>query len=81
MQLPEQLSALAQIIRNDWEKIYFGAVPYLDAMAQLNSIHDAYYEDSAYSVVIYFLGNAQTWRGETAKAVKQHLRAMIKQAV
>lgn len=80
MQLPIQLSAVAQIIRNDWKNVYLGAVPYLDAMTQLNSIKDNYFEDSARSVVNYFLANAQTWRGETAKAVKQHLKTLLKQA-
>lgn len=80
MQLPNQLSAIAQVIRNDWKKIYFGAVPYLDAMASLNSINDQYHEDSARSVVNYFLANARTWRGETAKAVKQKLNELVKQA-
>lgn len=81
MQLPNQLSAIAQVIRNDWKKIYFGAVPYLNAMASLNSINDNYHEDTARSVVKYFLANAQTWRGETAKAVKQKLNQLVKQAV
>lgn len=79
MQLPNQLSAIAEIIRNDWKKIYFGAVPYLNAMASLNSIDDYYFEDSARSVVNYFLANAQTWRGETAKAVKLKLNQLVKQ--
>lgn len=80
MQLPNQLSAIATIIRNDWKKINFGAVPYLNAMASLNSIDDYYFEDSARSVVNYFLANAQTWRGETAKAVKLKLNQLVKQA-
>jgi hypothetical protein len=42
----------------------------LDAMASLNSINDNYGWDSAKSIVLYFLGNASTWRGETAKRIK-----------
>lgn len=67
---------IAQEIRKDWKNVYFGAVPYLDAMSSLNKITDTYGCDSAKSVVLYFLGNAQTWRGETAKRIKNELKTM-----
>lgn len=69
---------IAREIRTDWRKPYFGAFPYLEAMAALNSIHGAYYEDSAKSVVAYFLANANTWRGDTARRVKAELKALLK---
>lgn len=69
---------IAYDIKRDWKKPYFGAVPYLDAMLQLESINDKFYEDSAKSIVLYFLSNASTWRGETAKRVKAELKAMVK---
>lgn len=69
---------IAREIRTDWKKVYFGAFPYLEAMACLNSIHGAYYEDSAKSIVAYFLANANTWRGETARRVKAELKALLK---
>ena len=72
------LYTIANEIRMDWKKVYFGAVPYLEAMLQLQSIDDAYGMDSAKSVVIYFLSNATTWRGETARRVKAELKAMSK---
>ena len=72
------LSEIAREIRKDWTKVYFGAVPYLDAMSTLNSIDDNYYADNARSIVLYFLANAGTWRGETAKRVKAELKAMSK---
>ena len=72
------LWVIAREIRTDWKKPYFGAFPYLEAMAALNSIHGAYYEDSAKSVVAYFLANANTWRGETARRVKAELKALLK---
>lgn len=62
----------------DWKKPYFGAVPYLSAMESLESIHDNYYEDTARSVVAYFLANANTWRGETARRVKKELNDMLR---
>jgi hypothetical protein len=73
------LSVIANEIRKDWgTKIYFGAKPYLDAMVTLNTINDKYMYDSGKSIVIYFLANAQTWRGETAKRVKAELKTMLK---
>lgn len=71
------LSAIAREIRQLWNNVYFGAVPYLEAMMQLTSIDDKYYEDDARSVVAYFLANAQTWRGEDAKRVKAELKALL----
>jgi hypothetical protein len=79
MQIPDNFPTIARIIRKDWKKIYFGAVPYLDAMECLTSIQGNYLEDSASSIVNYFLANAQTWRGETARAVKEKLKQLLRQ--
>jgi hypothetical protein len=73
-----KLSEIAAEIRKTWPKPYFGAVPYLDAMGSLSSINDNYYEDSARSVVAYFLANAATWRGEDAKRIKKELNQLLK---
>lgn len=75
--MTRSLSTIAKDIRADWRNIYFGAVPYVDAMAELNNISDRYYADSAESVVRYFLANAGTWRGEVARAVKLELKGML----
>ena len=72
------LSEIAMEIRKDWKKIYFGAVPYLDAMSTLDKISDNYYFDSGKSIVLYFLANANTWRGEVARKIKAELKAMSK---
>lgn len=72
------LWAIASEVRKDWKKPYFGAVPYLDAMASLESIDDTYGWDSARSIVLYFLSNASTWKCETAKRVKAELKALCK---
>ena len=69
---------ISKEIRSDWKKPYFGAVPYLEAMETLNSIEDNYYMDSAKSIVLYFLANATTWRGETARRIKAELKSMCK---
>ena len=72
------LYEIATEIRRDWKKVYFGAVPYLDAMQTLNNITDNYYQDSGKSIVLYFLCNAGTWRGDIARRVKAELKAMSK---
>jgi hypothetical protein len=72
------LSVIAREIRKDWTKVYFGAVPYLDAMSCLDKVSDNYGMDSGRSIVAYFLANATTWKGETARNVKKELNAMIK---
>lgn len=59
-------------------KIYFGAKPYLLAMTELNGVDDAYGEDSARSVLLYFLANAQTFRGPVAKSLKAEIKSMLK---
>ena len=72
------LNVIAQEIVKDWNKVYFGAQFYLAAMLTLNSIDEKYYYDSGKSIVLYFLANAQTWRGETARRIKAELKAMSK---
>lgn len=60
-----------------WQKPYFGARPYLDAMLRLNSIDEMYGYDTGRSVVNYFLANATTWRGEDARRIKSELKQML----
>lgn len=70
------LNVIAREIKKDWQKMYFGAVPYWEAMTTLNSIKDNYGMDSGKSIVLYFLSNASGWRGEVAKRVKAELKSM-----
>ena len=72
------LERIASEIQSDWKNINYAAVPYLDAMATMQSVQDDYGYDSGKSVVVYFLSNATTWRGETARRVKKELKALIK---
>jgi hypothetical protein len=67
---------IAYEISNDWQRPYFGAVPYLEAMYSLRTINDEYGADSAQSIVLYFLSNANGWRGETARRIKAELKQM-----
>ena len=72
------LHEIASEIRKDWKKVYFGAIPYLQAMSDLSSVNDSHGYDSAKSIVLYFLSNANSWRGEVAKRVKKELNGMVK---
>ncbi len=72
------LAGIAGVVRRDWAKVNYAAKPYLDAMSELNSINDEYYCDSGRSVVMYFLANANSWRGEVAKAIKAELKKRLK---
>jgi hypothetical protein len=72
------LCEIARDIRGNWAKVNYAAKPYLEAMAVLGSIDDNFYADSARSVVLYFLSNAATWRGDDAKRIKAELKGMLK---
>jgi hypothetical protein len=76
------LYQIANEIRKDWKaqakngKIPEYALAYLNPMQTLNSIDDNYLFDSGKSIVLYFLSNATTWKGETARRIKAELKAM-----
>ena len=72
------LYQIAKEIKQDWVKPNYAAKPYLDAMQSLESINDNYGWDSAKTVVLYFLSNANTWKGETAKRIKAELKSLTK---
>lgn len=72
------LSTIAREIRQTWPKVYFGAVPYLEAMSTLDKVTDRYGMDPGEDIVRYFLSNATTWRGEDARRIKAELKAMLK---
>lgn len=69
---------LAGIIANDWTKPNYAAAPYLRAMFSLENIEDNYMYDSGKGIVLRFLCNAGSWRGETARAVKAELKRRTK---
>ena len=71
------LYQIAQEIGNDWKNVNYAAKPYLAAMRDLNHISDQYLYESAESVVLRFLCNAASWRGEKARAIKAELKAMV----
>lgn len=78
-----EIFTIAQEIVRDWgangvDKIHYAARPYLEAMLTLDRIDGSYGADSARSIVAYFLSNAKTYRGETARRLKAELNAMLK---
>jgi hypothetical protein len=76
--MPRLINEIAREIHQEWKKIHYGAVPYLRAMFQLETLNDNYHYDSAKSIITYFLANASTWRGTKAKEIKQELKEIIK---
>ncbi len=67
---------IANEIERTWAKVNYAARPYLDAMKECADIDGMYYCDTAKSVVLYFLANAGTWRGEDARRIKIELKEM-----
>jgi len=73
-----QLYEIASEIRKEWPNVNYAARPYLEAMRAFSSVNDAYGLDDGKTIVLYFLANAGTWRGEAAKRIKAELKEMTK---
>lgn len=69
---------IAADIRATWPKVNYAARPYLEAMSGIGSIEETYGFDTARSIVLYFLSNASTWRGDDARRIKAELKALSK---
>ncbi|HEV7702215.1 MAG TPA: hypothetical protein VGO63_02105 [Candidatus Paceibacterota bacterium] len=73
------LSEIAEDIKQD----FLGAVPghpgysYLHAMAQLTDIDEMYGQDSASSVIAYFLANTEDWKTEKSVKIKNYLNRLL----
>ena len=72
------LSEIAREIQKEWHNINYAARPYLDAMRIMASVNDSYGLADGKTIVLYFLANAGTWRGEAARRIKAELREMTK---
>lgn len=70
------LYVIARDIYKVWPKVNYAAKPYLEAMSDLTSIEDKYGYDNARSIVLYFLSNASSFRGDEAKALKLELKSI-----
>lgn len=75
---PRELREIAAEIRSDWPIPHEWAAPYLDAMDHLGKITDMYGHDDAEGIVLRFLLNARSYRGETARRIKAELKGMLK---
>lgn len=73
-------SEIASEVKSDWKNIYFGAEPYLHAMSRMDTSDPNEYFgwQQMREIVLYFLSNAERWRGATARRVKQELIDIIK---
>ena len=74
---PRQLHQIGREIAQTWKNPYFGAVPYIEALLYLTGMDSTYGHEDAESIVLRFLNEAATWRGEDARRVKAELRAML----
>ena len=72
------IAGIAKLIDKDWKKVNYAALPYLNAMYSLHSASDSYGFDTGKSVILYFLANASTYRGEVAREIKKELNKRIK---
>jgi hypothetical protein len=69
---------IAEEILNDWRAPHFAARPYLAAMLTINNELEQYGHDTAKNIILYFLSNASTYRGNIAKELKKELKLLIK---
>jgi hypothetical protein len=72
--MPRSLSEIGRDIIYDWKKVNYAALPYLSAMRHMSTIDDKYYRDDAKDIILRFLSNASSWRGEKAKSIKKELK-------
>ena len=54
-------------------------LPYVDAMLTLRTIKESFGLDDGEDIVIRFLHNAASWRGDTARSIKAELNEHLKQ--
>lgn len=54
-------------------------MPYVDAMLELTCLSDHYGLDDAEDILLRFLVNVASWRGDFARSIKQELNAHLKE--
>lgn len=79
MEIPNQISAIAEIIKQDWKTPHPWAASSLDFMLSIEDISEIYLDDTAVTIVQFFLENADTWQSPTAWAVKGKLTQLIRE--
>jgi hypothetical protein len=78
METRRHIHIIASEILKDCTTLNIAAKVYLKAMLCLETIDDSYGADSAREIILYFLSNAATYRGETAKRLKAELKDHLK---
>jgi len=75
---PRPIFVIAYDIAKSW-KNWMGspAQPYLLALMKLIRKDDDFGADKASSIILYFLSNAQGFRGGDAKVLKQELKSHL----
>lgn len=78
---------IANEIKDNWRALYADkpkqpafilyAESYLHAMSTLKTPADKYYLDSGEEIILRFLANVSSWRGDFAKAKKAELRKAL----
>ena len=70
---------IARDIKSTWLNVYFGAVPYLEALLTLDTTDPEalYGVETAGDITRYLLANAQTFRGADARKLKAELKSML----
>jgi hypothetical protein len=79
---PRLLKEIAADIFANWQTMRergenHPAWGYADAMRELDTVNDRYFADGARDIVQRFLSEARVWRGETARAIKAELHALL----
>ena len=74
---PRKICEIANDIVKHWSKISPAAQPYLEAMLDLDTIDDIYFNNPAEDIIRYFLSNSQYWRGNDAKRIKAELNSLL----
>lgn len=73
-----KINKISDEIKKDWKKIHYTAAPYLYAMGQVEKLEDKFIKTNGKNLILKFLSNAGTWRGETARQIKAELKEMVK---
>lgn len=70
---------IARDVKSTWMNVYFGAMPYLEALLTLDTTDPKamHLYDTAGDIARYFLANAQTFRGADARRLKEELKTLI----
>lgn len=76
--IPRPIHEIARDIRKHWANVNYAAEPYLRAMETLTDMRSKYGCDSAESIILYFLSNASSFRGENARRLKAELNAFLR---